>query len=80
MMEFIKYLLLSSVLLNVYYVYEYLEYIPFRYAISEMEYESPNLRGRERERTPNDNYREKRKQIHRPRLLLLRKTRDNNFA
>jgi|LauGreDrversion4_2_1035121.scaffolds.fasta_scaffold18713_2 hypothetical protein len=74
-MEFIKYLLLSSVLLNMYYVYEYLEYIPFKYAISETGYELPYLRG-----DINDNYRGKRKQIHRQRLLLTRMTRDNNFA
>jgi hypothetical protein len=77
-MEFIKYLLLSSVLLNMYYVYEYLEYIPFKYAMSEMEYESPNLRGRYHD--PNDNCREKHKQIHRQQLRLIRKTHGNNFA
>jgi hypothetical protein len=75
-MEFIKYLLLGSFLLNVYYVYEYIEYIPFKYAISETSYEFPQLRGR----CPNDNCREKHRQKRQQRLRLKRKTHGNNFA
>ena len=77
-MEFIKCLLISSVLLNCYYIFEYLEYIPFEYVMSETAYELPYLIQRGGE--INDNFHGKRRQIRLRRLRPKRMNHDNNSS
>ena len=83
-MGFIKYLFYTSIIVNFFYLYDLLEWIPVKYVIPEIEtdftgLETVHLRRRGGGNTIG-NYREMHKRKHRHRSHLRSRKSDNNTA